>query len=560
LLSRLSIRAKLSAALGTLLLLLLLVAGIGGAGLMRVDSEAEEIRLNWLPGVARVAEFRVAVTRLRQMEGHYLLMANEAERARERSEIRAARQHMESVWTTYRTLISDAEEEVLARRVEAATRSYLLVHERILAAGEASDRAAAARFYAEETRPAFRALYDVIGELMAMNGRGADAATQRVSETYRLAIFGLGVLTLVALGIALGTWLLLDRGVARPLARMTTRIGTLAAGELASPIEGTARRDELGSMAQAMETFRARLAEQAKLDAAVKAEHAARQARTERVEGLVRDFEVETAELLRSMTSGAGELDTTAHAMQSTARDGEARAASLASAAGQASANVQTVAASAEEMAASIAEVSRQVAESARVARQAAEDARSTDAAVATLAEAASRIGEVVRLISGIASQTNLLALNATIEAARAGEAGKGFAVVASEVKQLATQTTRATEEIGAQIAAMQAETTRAVDAIRGIARTIEGMDGLTTQVAAAAEQQSAAVQEIGRAVAEAAAGTAEVSRNASGVTDGAQETGRAAGQVGAASAALSRSAELLRGQVDGFLAGIRAA
>jgi methyl-accepting chemotaxis protein len=200
------------------------------------------------------------------------------------------------------------------------------------------------------------------------------------------------------------------------------------------------------------------------------------------------------------------------------------------------------------------------VAETARVARQTADEARATDGAVASLAESATRIGEVVRLIGDIASQTNLLALNATIEAARAGEAGKGFAVVASEVKQLASQTAKATEEIGAQIGAMQAETTRAVDAIRGIARTIESMDGLTTQVASAAEEQAAAVQEIGRAVAEAASGTSQVSRTAGGVTDGAQRTGAAATQLRAASGELSQHAEGLRGQVDTFLSGIRAA
>ena len=84
------------------------------------------------------------------------------------------------------------------------------------------------------------------------------------------------------------------------------------------------------------------------------------------------------------------------------------------------------------------------------------------------LAAAAQKIGDVVQLISEIASQTNLLALNATIEAARAGEAGKGFAVVASEVKSLANQTAKATEEIAAQIAAMQDATSEAVARDRG--------------------------------------------------------------------------------------------
>ena len=170
------------------------------------------------------------------------------------------------------------------------------------------------------------------------------------------------------------------------------------------------------------------------------------------------------------------------------------------------------------------------------------------------LSETTGRIGEVVKLIAGIAGQTNLLALNATIEAARAGEHGKGFAVVASEVKALASQTAKATEEISAQIAAMQAETTRAVGAIKGIGGTIEEMNGLAAQVAAVAEQQSAATREIGRAFAEAAAGTRDASHHASGLAEVEARTGAAA------SGELAQQAEGLHGRVHTFLSSIRAA
>ena len=115
------------------------------------------------------------------------------------------------------------------------------------------------------------------------------------------------------------------------------------------------------------------------------------------------------------------------------------------------------------------------------------------------LAEAAQKIGDVVGLIHDIAGQTNLLALNATIEAARAGEAGKGFAVVASEVKHLASQTAKATEEIRAQIAAIQARPADAVGAIRGIGGTIRQMNEIATTIAAAVEEQGAATAEISR-------------------------------------------------------------
>jgi len=200
------------------------------------------------------------------------------------------------------------------------------------------------------------------------------------------------------------------------------------------------------------------------------------------------------------------------------------------------------------------------VTQASTVSKKAADEGERTNATVSGLAASAQKIGEVVALINDIASQTNLLALNATIEAARAGEAGKGFAVVASEVKSLANQTAKATDDIRAQVAAIQAETRSAVDAIQGISKTILEVNEISSSIAAAVEEQTAATQEITRNVHEAASGTQDVSKNISGVSAAVDKAGQAATEVLADADELAKQSDSLRREVDNFLATVRAA
>ena len=330
-------------------------------------------------------------------------------------------------------------------------------------------------------------------------------------------VFALISLALVVVGC--GLLIVIARDILRAVGGLTGVMGALADGDKAVEIAGIDRGDEVGEMAQSVQVFKDNMIRNDEMAAEQEQERATREERASKVEQLASDFDVAVGDVLRGVSDAATEMDATAKMMSDTAEQTVQQSTAVAAASEQASVNVQTVASASEEMSASIDEISRQVIDSARITSEAVDQAENTNQSMAGLNEAAQKIGDVVGLINDIASQTNLLALNATIEAARAGEAGKGFAVVASEVKSLATQTANATEEIGAQIAAMQNETAGALEALTGIGKTINTVNEIATTISSAVEEQSAATQEISRNVDQAAHGTQEVSSSIASIS-----------------------------------------
>ncbi|HEX3990703.1 MAG TPA: methyl-accepting chemotaxis protein, partial [Acetobacteraceae bacterium] len=366
-----------------------------------------------------------------------------------------------------------------------------------------------------------------------------------------------GIILLVML---LAAWLI-DSNITRSLGGLRDAMVRLAHGDLAAEIPGTVRGDEVGQMAAAVLVFKTSMNEAESLrmanDTAKVLAVADRKADLNR---MAAGFEGQVGSLVGMLSSASTELEATARAMTDAADQSKQQAATVAATAEEATSGLQTVAAAAEELSASIGEISRQVAQSSKITGRAVDDTRRTDVIVRILSEGAEKIGTVVGLITNIASQTNLLALNATIEAARAGDAGRGFAVVASEVKSLATQTGKATEEIGTQVAQIQTATKEVVEAIRNISSTMEEVSTIATAIASAVEEQGAATSEISRNVHQTARAAHEVTVGISAVSHAASETGTSAGQVLRSASDLAKQAEQLSSGVTTFVAGVRAA
>lgn len=402
-----------------------------------------------------------------------------------------------------------------------------------------------------------------MGTAVAVAERALDEARDYAAGQYAAASRALAIqiaLLVLATLLTVGAMLTVTRRVIRPLHNIRDAMLKVAGGDLGVDSGYLDRKDEIGALAGALETFKQQATDKLQIEAQERQHNAGAAARQRTIEASIGQFEGLVHQTLAQLSQASGEMRKTASELSAVSRQTNERVQIAGKASGDASGSVDSVAAAAEELSASINDISQQAAHAAGIASRAVSQARDTDGTVQGLANSANKIGEVVGLINTIAAQTNLLALNATIEAARAGEAGRGFAVVASEVKSLASQTAKATEDISGQIADIQKVAGDAINAIQAIGGIIGEVNEVATAIAAAVQEQGAATQEITRSTQYAAQGTKNVSDNITGVKADADTAAGAAENVKHASELLETQSRQLGDQVSDFLGKIRAA
>ncbi|MFM2129809.1 MAG: hypothetical protein RL477_1355 [Pseudomonadota bacterium] len=578
-----SIKARLITLAATLAVLMALIGAAGLTSTGRGNGHLQSVYNDRLIPIAQISEINERM--LQNIS--FLYQATVAARSGKavtdtEAKIKENVARITELWTAYMATYMEADEKAIAAKYADLRKDYV---QKGLLAGIEMTRSG--KFQELEghvvgtVEPLFAAAKVEAEKLLKLQDREARATFNRASSEFWVAT---GIV-LGAIAFALLVAFLLSRktigAITGPANQLIKAMGSIAQGNFNNTIE-IRQLDEIGTALNHLKAMQAKLGfdravmnqetdlrqkaeaeklERARKDAEAQAEQArAAEERARKLDTLIQSFDRNVSATLETLSSASTELQSTAQAMSSTAEETSNQATAVSAAAEQMSSNVQTVAAAGEELSASITEISRQVTRSMEITKEAVGTAVGTNEQIKKLADSAQKIGDVVSLISDIASQTNLLALNATIEAARAGEAGKGFAVVASEVKSLSQQTAKATEDIGTKIAEIQSETTAAVGAIDKIARIVDQINEITATVASAVEEQGASTREIASNVQEAAKGTQEVTSNITGVTQAAGETGAAASQVLSSSGDLARQGERLREEVSRFLAGIRAA
>ncbi|WP_176943402.1 methyl-accepting chemotaxis protein [Sphingomonas sp. YR710] len=373
------------------------------------------------------------------------------------------------------------------------------------------------------------------------------------------------------------------RLIERAVAKVTSRMRDMAAGDVDSAIPYVGLSNELGEIAAGIEFFQQSLIERAALsselqkagerlegtvkqislrNAALEAEAELQRRRAAADErrarnALVCDLEQTIGQILNGLLSRANALGYEADAMSSNAAAARAEAVAAERSTRSAFDGVTIVATAIDQLARANRQIRLLMEDVSVSVDHTMCSVSGAQSRIEGLDAASSRIGEVIELIARIASQTRLLALNASIEAARAGDAGAGFAVVASEVKALAGRAASATREVEDHIKQIRTEAELTIASIHDIGTHIDKVAGHAVAVAKAVQQQSIAATEIAASAASAASATSATSDAVAVMATAASQAYESAETMRMVANDVTTEADRLKGDVDHFVARV---
>jgi len=518
---RMSLKTKLAAGFGTLLVIVVTMGVISYTSMQKL-SELSAFADKKAQGRFHATSIDSVINNQKAEYRGFLLTSQEAEMARYAENNRTLAEDFDQLEAT---LTTDKGKE-MATHLRQASGAYHSIIDHVVELHRAGKQKEAIELIYDPRSEAVRAdLASTIAELVALQDKLKTAArADQVAAESRTAML-ISILAVLGVIVSLVVASVLVRSISGGVARMVNMIKEVAANNLTVADMEIKSQDEIGQAGIALNKMKNNLHE---------------------VIQSIAGTAVQVA-------SASEELSSTSQQITANSEETSAQAKVVSTATEQVSQNLQTVATGAEEMGSTIKEIAKNATEAAKVATGAVKVAENTTVTVSKLGDSSTEIGQVIKVITSIAQQTNLLALNATIEAARAGEAGKGFAVVANEVKELAKETAKATEDISRKIEAIQTDTKAAVDAIAEISAVINQINGISNTIATAVEEQNATTNEMARNVSEAARGSGEITSNISGVAQAAESTSRGASDTQKAAQQLVETSAELRRLVEQF-------
>ena len=519
--ARWGVRDKIRLSFGFILLILVALGFVSFSQVRTIRKAADEtssaVETRRLSNVLRTDTYqRVAAVR------GYLLQGN----ADSLKECQDATQDSAEHMAQLEQIIDTEDERATLKKVKEHFAEYAGIIEREIELRKAGKKQEAETLaFSQEAADSRDSVLQWLGELIDHEQQLAGASVAMENDLISRVQLMVGIFVLAGIVVGVVTAVLITRATLTPLQSMLELIEHVANNDLTVRDLNISSQDEIGQAVGALNRMK---------------------------NGLENTIQI-VASNTQGVARSSAALSAVSHQMSANAEETSAQANLVSAAVARVTGSLRTVASGTEQMSISIRDIAKSATEAAKVATEAVSVAETTNVTITQLGASSAEIGEVVKVITTIAQQTNLLALNATIEAARAGAAGKGFAVVANEVKELAKATAKATEDISGKIETIQGDTTRAVEAIARVSAIINQIQGISSTIATAVEEQHATTNEMTRNIGDAAQLSDEISTNIEGVAQAAQSTSTGAFESKRAAEQLAKMSNDLRQIVERF-------